>query len=43
MTIVFTFANAHVFLGEALTWNMILGAALIVAGVLLSKVGAKAS
>ncbi len=41
LTIVFTLVNAHIFLGEALTWNMILGAALIVAGVLLSKIGSK--
>ncbi len=41
LTIVSTLINAHIFLGEALTSNMILGAALIVAGVLLSKLDIK--
>lgn len=39
LSIVFTLANAHIFLGEALTWTMLVGALLIVAGVLLSKLG----
>ena len=43
LSIIFTFVNAHLFLGEALTWNMVLGAALILAGTVLSKVGAKTS
>lgn len=41
LSIIFTFLNAHIFLGEILTSNMILGAVLIVLGVLLSKLGAK--
>ncbi|MEM7227022.1 MAG: DMT family transporter [Pseudomonadota bacterium] len=43
LSIIFTFVNAHLFLGEALTWSMLIGAALILAGVILSKVGAKKS
>ena len=37
LSVVFTLVNAHLFLGEALTTNMIIGAALIVAGTVLSK------
>jgi DME family drug/metabolite transporter len=37
LTVVFTFANAAIFLGEAITTPMVIGGALIVAGVLLSK------
>ena len=43
LSIIFTFVNAHLFLGEALTWHMILGAALILTGVILSKLGARKS
>ncbi|MEM7171172.1 MAG: DMT family transporter, partial [Pseudomonadota bacterium] len=42
LSVVFTFVNAHLFLGEAITQDMIIGAALIVGGVLLAKVGDKA-
>jgi len=42
LSIIFTFVNAHLFVGEKITSNMIIGAALIVAAVLLSKLGAKA-
>ena len=38
LSVVFTLINAHLFLGEPLTFNVIIGAVLIVAGVLLSKV-----
>lgn len=38
LSVVFTFLNAHVFLGEALSPDMIVGAALIVLAVILSKV-----
>ena len=38
LSVVFTFLNAHVFLGEALTPDMIIGAALIVLGVILAKI-----
>ncbi|MCP4330398.1 MAG: EamA family transporter [Alphaproteobacteria bacterium] len=41
LSIVFTFVNAHIFLGEPLTSNMIIGAVLIVAGVILSKLGGR--
>lgn len=41
LSIIFTFINAALFLGEAVTPSMILGAVLIVAGVLLSKYGSK--
>lgn len=37
LSVVFTFLNAHLFLGEALTLDMIVGAALIVLGVILAK------
>lgn len=37
LSVVFTLVNAHLFLGEALTSNMIIGAALIVSGTVLSK------
>ena len=40
LSVVFTFLNAHVFLGEVLTPDMMIGAALIVLGVILSKVRA---
>ena len=43
LSIIFTFVNAHLFLGEALTGSMVLGAALILGGVILSKLGAKKS
>jgi drug/metabolite transporter (DMT)-like permease len=39
LSIVFTFANAHIFFGEVLTTDMLFGALLIVAGVTLSKWG----
>ena len=41
LSIIFTFINAHVFLGEVLTLDMIIGAILIVAAVILSKLDAK--
>lgn len=41
LSIIFTFINAAIFLGEVVTSSMIVGAALIVAGVLLSKYGSK--
>lgn len=41
LTVVFTFVNARIFLGETLTTDMIVGGALIVAGVVLSKLGTK--
>lgn len=37
LTIIFTFVNAHLFLGEVVTLDMIIGAGLIVLGVILSK------
>ena len=37
LSVVFTFLNAHLFLGEVLTRDMIIGAVLIVLGVILSK------
>lgn len=41
LSVVFTFINAHLFLGEALHKDMLVGGALIVLGVILSKVGSK--
>ena len=37
LSVIFTLLNAHLFLGEALTANMFIGAALIVLGTVLSK------
>ena len=37
LSVIFTIVNAHLFLGEALTSNMIIGAGLIVFGTVLSK------
>ena len=37
LSVVFTLVNAYLFLGEALSGNILIGAVLIVAGVLLSK------
>ncbi len=42
LSVIFTFINAALFLGEALTLNGILGAGLIVCGVLLTSGGNKA-
>ena len=41
LSIIFTLLNAHIFLGEILTSDMIVGAVLIVLGVILSKLGTK--
>ena len=41
LSVIFTLVNAHIFLGEVLTTDMILGAVLIVAGVALSKFDSK--
>ena len=41
LSIIFTFINAALFLGEAVTPGMLIGAVLIIAGVLLSKYGSK--
>jgi len=43
LSIIFTFLFAHLFLGEVLTSDMIIGAVLIVSAVILSKLGAKES
>lgn len=37
LTVIFTFVNAYIFLGEAVTADMLIGAGMIVAGVLISK------
>ena len=37
LSVIFTIINAHLFLGEALTTNMIIGAVLIVLGTVVSK------
>ena len=37
LTVIFTFVNADLFLGEAMTFDILVGAGLIVASVLLSK------
>ena len=37
LSIIFTFINAHLFLGEALTAGMVIGAVLKVVGVVLSR------
>ncbi|MEM8646894.1 MAG: DMT family transporter [Pseudomonadota bacterium] len=41
LSIIFTFINAALFLGEDITLGMSVGAALIVAGVIISKLGSK--
>lgn len=41
LTVVFTFINAYLFIGEEITVDMLIGAALIVASVLLSKIPTK--
>ena len=41
LSIIFTFVNAHLFLGEDLTTDMVVGAVLIVLGVILSKTGSR--
>ena len=41
LSIIFTFVNAHLFLGEDLTPDMVVGAILIVLGVILSKAGSR--
>ena len=43
LTVIFTFVNAYIFLGEAITFDMLAGAGLIVASVLISKIPAKKS
>lgn len=43
LSIVFTFINAYVFLGEEMLASMIIGAALIVIGITLSKLGPQKS
>lgn len=40
-SIIFTFVNAYLFLGEQISLNMIVGAVLIVAGITLSRLGAR--
>ena len=39
LSIVFTFINAYIFLGEEILPNMIIGAVFIIAGITLSKLG----
>lgn len=39
LSIVFTFINAYIFLGEKILPNMIIGAVFIIAGITLSKLG----
>ncbi len=39
LSIIFTFVNAHLFLGESVSREMIVGGVLIVGGIVLSKLG----
>lgn len=41
LSVFFTFANAHIFLDEPMTPDMLIGAGLIIASVLISKLPAK--
>jgi drug/metabolite transporter (DMT)-like permease len=41
LSVVFTFVNARIFLGEELTADMIIGGVLVVCAVVLSKFGSK--
>jgi len=41
LSVVFTFVNARIFLGEDLTWDMIIGGVLIVCAVVLSRLDAE--
>jgi len=41
LSVVFTFINARIFLGEDLTWDMIIGGVLIVCAVALSRLDGK--
>ena len=41
LSVIFTFVNARIFLGEEMTTDIIIGGTLIVCAVVLSKLGGK--